>query len=550
MNRRWTTLWAACLALAGACGDDAAAPDGADATDGAEGTEGGADADAEIDADAEAAADADADADPDVPDVPVPIPADRRIDWRPGAPGGIPEPEAACPADAPSVRAFGAVGDGTTDDAAAFQAAIDAAPDGTAVRVPSGRYLLRTGLTIDHGVVLCGEGPAASRLIFDGPEVGIAIVTYRRGDYVAVTGGATKGSTSLEVADASGFTPGRYAELRQDNDWAVMDPENTWRSASWVPEGAVGQMFRVTATAGTTVAVEPPVTIDYNPAMNPVLRPLGLVEGAGLQGLHLSRLEGHDAGTVLMKNAAGCWMRDVESENTSTAHVGMESALWCEVRDSYLHHSWNYGGGGHGYGVTLGLHVTGALVENNIFVHLRHSMMVQVGATANVFGYNYSIDPFADDGSWTPCDISMHGHYPSMNLFEGNVVQEVDVADYWGPCGPGNTLFRNRVQSEGIDVLDWSHRQNVVGNELGDGRNVLTIEENVEETLVHGNRQGGVVSWDPAVPSRELPPSLYHATKPAFFGADPWPATGPDVPPAPIPAERRHGGKRTSTEVR
>ncbi|NMC71370.1 MAG: dockerin [Myxococcales bacterium] len=543
MDRRWSILWAACLALSGACGDDAAAPDAADAPDGTEGSEGGADADGDADAEIGADADADADADPDVPDVPVPIPADRRIDWRPGVPGGIPEPGTACPASAPSVRAFGAAGDGTTDDAAAFQAAIDAAADGTAVRVPAGRYLLRTGLTIDHGVVLCGEGPAASHLVFDCPEVGIAILTYRRGDYVAVTGGAAKGSTSLAVADPSGFTAGGYAELRQDNDWAVMDPENVWRSESWVPEGAVGQMFRVTAVTGTTVTVEPPVTLDFNPAMHPVLRPLGLVEGAGLQGLHLSRLEGQDAGTVLMKNAAGCWMRDVESENTSTAHVAMESALWCEVRDSYLHHAWDYGGGGHGYGVTLGLHVTGVLVENNIFVHLRHSMMVQVGATANVFGYNYSTDPFADDGSWTPCDISMHGHYPSMNLFEGNVVQEVDIADYWGPCGPGNTLFRNRVQSEGIDVLDWSHRQNVIGNELGDGRNVLTIEENVEETLVHGNREGGVVSWDPAIASHELPASLYHATKPAFFGSDPWPATGPDVPSAPIPAQRRHEGK-------
>jgi hypothetical protein len=539
MRSKWWWL-SLCLVLVGACGDDSTAPDGGDAADQTEGTEGGADADADADGDADA--DADGDADPDVPDVPAPIPDDRRIEWRPGVPGGIPDPATACPASAPSVREFGAVGDGTTDDAAAFQAAVDAAADGTAVRVPAGTYLLRTGLTIDHGVVLCGEGPAASRLLFDCPEVGVAMLTYDRGDFVAVVGGATKGSTTLTVADGSGFTVGEYAELQQDNDWSVMDPENVWRSESWVPAASVGQLFRVTAAAGTVLTVEPPVTFDYVSAMNPVVRPLGLVEGAGLQGLYLARLEGGDAGTVQMKNAAGCWMRDVEGENTMTANVGMESALWCEVRDSYFHHAWDYGGGGHGYGVTLGLHVTGVLVENNVFVHLRHAMMVQVGATANVFGYNYSIDPYADDGSWTPCDISLHGHYPSMNLFEGNVVQEVDVSDYWGSCGPGNTFFRNRVQSEGIDVLDWSHGQNVVGNELTDGDNVLTIEDNVEDTLVHGNREGGVVSWDPEIAAHELPASLYHPTKPAFFGVDPWPATGPDVPAEPIPAERRHGG--------
>ena len=45
---------------------------------------------------------------------------------------------------------FGAKGDGSTDDAAAIQAAIDAAPEGTIVFIPSGDYLIKTQLTITN----------------------------------------------------------------------------------------------------------------------------------------------------------------------------------------------------------------------------------------------------------------------------------------------------------------------------------------------------------------------------------------------------------------
>ena len=81
-------------------------------------------------------------------------------------------------------------------------------------------------------------------------------------------------------------------------------------------------------------------------------------------------------------------------------------------------------------------------------------------------GYNYAEKNYSDDdGGWAKTYISLHGHYAYMNLFEGNTVQEIDVADYWGPCGPGNTFLRNRVESEGIQIMDHSHYQNVIGKD-------------------------------------------------------------------------------------
>ena len=472
-----------------------------------------------------------------------PIPANRLVPWSPGVSGGLPAPAAACPASASSVRDFGALGDGITDDAPAFIAAIAAAVRGNAVRVPAGTYLVRGGLTIDKGIVLCGEGPAVSRLLFEGDAPGISIIKYDRGDFMPVRSGLTKGATELGVDDASGFIAGAYAEIQQTNDWSVMDPEVRWRNETWVPAASVGQVMRVTAIHGNTLVVDPPLSLDFDPAFAPVVRRLGLVEGAGLQGLYLARNDTADQETVLIKNAASCWVRDCEGENTMRAHVAMESTLGNEVRDSYFHHAHDYGGGGHGYGVSLGLHVTATLTENNLFVHLRHSMIAQTGATLNVFAYNYSIDPFQNEGgNWTPCDISLHGHYANGNLYEGNTVQEVDVSDYWGATGPRNTFYRNRVEAEGIEVMDYSHGQNIVGNELGTGLDVLTIDSTVTDTFVHGNYQNGAIGWDPATANHTLPPSLFLGSKPAFFGSTPWPATGADLIPngGKLPAQQRY----------
>jgi hypothetical protein len=55
------------------------------------------------------------------------------------------------------VRSFGAKGDGVTDDASAFQKALDKAGEGGGiVQVPVGNYLIRTHLTIPNSVTLEG----------------------------------------------------------------------------------------------------------------------------------------------------------------------------------------------------------------------------------------------------------------------------------------------------------------------------------------------------------------------------------------------------------
>ena len=290
-----------------------------------------------------------------------------------------------------------------------------------------------------------------------------------------------------------------------------------------------------------------PLYLGYRADLHPQIRKQGFVTFAGVENLFITRtVSSADGATISLKNAAYCWVKAVESDHTRKAHITCEAVYACVFRDSYLHHAYDYGGDGHGYGVTLGLHVTDCLIENNIFRHLRHAMMVQVGASGNVFGYNSSFENVQGTGEtnlnegWTPCDISMHGHYPNNNLFEGNVVQEIDIADYWGPCGPGNTVFRNKVMAEGIDVLDHSNSQNIGANVLPTSNYGILIESGITGTLSHGNVLSGTVQWDQSISDHAFPPSYYLASKPLFFGSMAWPVFGPDIAAEyTLPAQQR-----------
>jgi hypothetical protein len=122
--------------------------------------------------------------------------------------------------------------------------------------------------------------------------------------------------------------------------------------------------------------------------------------------------------------------------------------------------------GGFAYGVVANASRAN-LIENNIFYHLRHSMVVHAGASWNVYGYNYS---FA-------ADMFVHGAHAHMNLFEGNVVDKMH-ADFTHGSGSYNAFFRNNI-IRGSSALATTHARrtmdlekvhyyyNFVGNVLG-----------------------------------------------------------------------------------
>jgi len=88
-------------------------------------------------------------------------------------------------------------------------------------------------------------------------------------------------------------------------------------------------------------------------------------------------------------------------------HVDYDRCFRCEVRDSFFNDGYFQGTGGYSYGVVCGNRSTDCLTENNIFYHLRHSMVVKEGAAGCVYGYNYSYNTYqADDGLLLICSFT------------------------------------------------------------------------------------------------------------------------------------------------
>lgn len=484
--------------------------------------------------------------------------ASRRVDWTSaGYPGEIPRPSAS--ETRINVQEMGAFADGVSDDSGAIQAIIDAAAEPTVILFPAGVYRLESPLLLESDIVLRGEGSDVTTLECFSDEGCVRIIGSGDGGYRPIVAGFAKEARQLSVDDVSGFQVGQGGEIRQEDIDAV-DPTGEWgRNTDWVPTHVVGQMVKIVAIEGNTLTIDPPLHIALTPEKNPEIMPVTYKQRVGVEDLTIRRL---DTGTISnnfkIERAADCWFQRIESDQTQKYHFSISRSLHIEVRTCYIHDAYHKGGGGRGYGVNIFNHATSVLVEDNIFSELRHAMIIQVGANACVFGYNYAQRNY-DDGGWDKTAISVHGHYPFMNLFEGNIVGYAGLADYWGASGPGNTLFRNRIMGtdkhrdfgpyRGIAVDDYSHGQNLIGNELIGSETRISFDgqEDVaqgssRDLILHGNNVHGTIVWDAAFGDHLLPDSFYLNGKPAFFATVPWPAFGPeyDLGSGVIPALARY----------
>jgi len=517
------------------------------------------------------------------------IPPDRRIDWSAGVRGGIPTRTSII-----NVRSapYNAKGNGSTDDRAAIQQAIDAAEEGQVVYLPRGTYRIEAGLSINKGITLRGDGPDKTTIDYVGAggiDILEATVARDTGGGIAIAHGSTKNSTSITLPTTATIAVNDYVLITQSNIDGLVYTQGVRGVCAWCgldnPSQAMTQINKVVAKRGNTLTLQRPLYFDYN--NKPMLKRLNMLEGAGFEDflLRRSNRSARNGNNIYLKRCANCWVKNVKSEMAGHRHVQLQSSYANTVRDSWFSDGYDHGPD-RSYGIFLFGWNSDHLIENNIVYRCRHALLLEGGGSGNVFGYNYAVGSIMDPNkAWLAEDMGTHGAHPFMNLFEGNVVAKLSHDNTWGSSSH-NTTFRGWLQNYSlnattpnsgrfaVDVQANNHYMNIVGSIIGrqGDAGMRYAPKNVSEftltsyrlgfrspgsgtisdpnvqprTMMHGNYDyiGGDTIWDARNTDRFMPASLYLSAKPAWFGALAWPPFGPDLNPkvGTIPAVIRYNG--------
>ncbi len=347
---------------------------------------------------------------------------------------------------------------------------------------PEGEYHFNRPIRIPFGVVLKGDGSDKSKLFFDLENENLSCVSIKGEALpeVFIDQPINAGDKEIIINGAEDiFAPGILIEIKQ----GINEGGETHLPKQYIK----GQILRIASVAGNTVTTEKEIRLSYDlfdqwgiPLKAVAILP---VEYVGIEDLFITRSDQpYDNGGSLINfgTARNCWLSGVELFMGANNIVIIGRSMNIEIRGCYFHEAYNYGAGGNGYGVSIGGSSTDCLVEDNIFESLRHSMILSQSANGNVFGYNTSVNK--PEGNWDESSLNCHGHYPYLNLFEGNYAEFAEIDFVWGENGPFNTYFRNYIYHEGY-FLGTVHFQEI---EIEDGNNNANVIANLAEVYESG----------------------------------------------------------------
>ncbi|CAI8175736.1 MAG: Uncharacterised protein [Crocinitomicaceae bacterium] len=415
---------------------------------------------------------------------------------------------------------------------------------GVILNFPAGTYLFNQTISLPGNIVLKGKGADSTILKFDlnGSGHSIEVSGSISSDTTAIIQDIYKDSSSIFVHNTSSFISGDWIRIIQ-NDGSLIN--NGWAL------NTVGQIVRISQVINNKLILSSKLRENYNTSSQPYIKKIILKENTGIECLKIIRedVSTNQVSNLKFSRTANCWVSGIESDKCNFAHVDVEYSSNHSISKSYFHDAHNYGSGGKAYGVMLHFTSNECLVEDNIFNHLRHSMILQAGANGNVFSYNYSLDPFWT-GVFFPSnaagEIVLHGNWPYANLFEGNDVGNIVVDNSHNANGPHNTFLRNRARGYGIFFSDTSSPgQHFIGNEitndsLGAPFNSLNYFIQGSNHLLFGNNYLGNI--DP-IGTDSLPILSYaYSSIPNFIPSNQWAGIGPpnNLNSVSIPAKDRY----------
>lgn len=212
-----------------------------------------------------------------------------------------------------NIRDYGAVGNGTTVDTTAVQAALTAAGvAGGSVYAPPGRYLCGA-LTVPSKVNLYGS--PGTVFVISGTPTNWLTVQGTLGTEVALAAAATAGDTALTTAAAHGLVAGDLARIVSQRNALHTDATDQWQLGNNTPTATTcyfGEVVRVAAAPTTTT-----LTTDVG-LLFPNYRPDATLE---------TSVDARAAATVAKFNPA----RDVRISNFTIEGRGSTTAILVQL---------------------------------------------------------------------------------------------------------------------------------------------------------------------------------------------------------------------------
>jgi len=349
-----------------------------------------------------------------------------------------------------NVKDFGAKGDGSTNDLAAFRAALSATKNG-ALWVPKGRYLLQSSSGIElnienSNVVIRGEGSGedGSVLLVDSPAkcnddgnsgdcYGTGVLRFgKESNYSSglsapltkVSQAAKRGDTSIFIDDESGIQADDLVllHLKEDSSKSLgrhLMAEESEPNAKDYNDGNEDNYYwpvtvtRVTTSGGVTrLQLKQPLRVDIRTEWKPSIRRPKMTEEVGLEHLridfkdrkHTSHFASNAYNAVDFTGVFNGWIRDVAIRD-SDLPIWLDHTKHITLTEIQILPRAIGTSGGH-HGITL-YRTTDSLLENFSFdTEYVHDVTI----------YGHSNGNVVRQGSGQNLCIDFHTRLPHENL--------------------------------------------------------------------------------------------------------------------------------------
>ena len=413
--------------------------------------------------------------------------------------------------------------------------------DSIVLQFPAGVFKFGASLQLHSNVVLQGAGAQQTILRFDLSQQNSAIVASGSvsATTLALAAIPVKGQTKL-ICQNHAFQNGDWLRL-QCNDSSLV-------TSNWAL-GTVGQLVQILNVDQDTIFLKSPLRRTYINDGPVYIQKVVPLEHIGMSCFGIERIDDTapaQQSNIQLNFVVNSYLSHLSSINCTFAHVDLRTCSNITVRASYFQDAFNYGGGGRAYGVALQATTNECLIEDNIFKHLRHAILLQSGANGNVAALNFSTEPNWDEPPFTANaagELVLHGNYVYANLFEQNVIGNIVIDNSHGANGPDNLFYRNRAELYGIFFSDQSSPQQLfIGNHITNTSFPYSLVNYNLQGVGHyqfANNNKGVIT--PSGTQMSSDTSFAYQTKPDFISAIDWLTIG-DQPTMiqPIPAQQRY----------